>query len=123
MDRIGTSNMGPPPDRRKRSDLRWGEPRPARFPARLSGARLIVSGGFDKGSGIACLDRRLRGHFRRPVWRHTGRPRHFTEPHPQERRPHEALAEYRISDVPGMSLIRQLFDKRPSHWANHARSQ
>jgi len=32
--------MGPPPDRRKRSDLLWREPWPARFPARLSGARL-----------------------------------------------------------------------------------
>jgi hypothetical protein len=26
MDRIGTSNMGPPPDRRKRSHLRWRNP-------------------------------------------------------------------------------------------------
>ena len=49
VGRIGIWNMGPPPDRRKRIDIAWHDPRPARFPARLSGPRLIVSAGFDKG--------------------------------------------------------------------------
>jgi len=34
--RIGTGNMGLPPDRRKRIDAALHDPRPARFPARLS---------------------------------------------------------------------------------------
>jgi hypothetical protein len=32
MERIGTSNMGPPPKRCKRNDLLWRALRPARFP-------------------------------------------------------------------------------------------
>src|SRR5712691_4387963 len=43
LDRIGIWNMGLPPGRCKRKETAWRDPRPARFPARLSGPRLIVS--------------------------------------------------------------------------------
>jgi hypothetical protein len=35
----------------------------------------------------------------------------------------QAIAEYRMIDVPGMSLIRHLFDKLPSHGLPRVRNE